>query len=111
MNVITFDNIKLYGGICVLLAYKFNEETHLNVAKEQLRLIVKAVCNIEKNQILQTKEIAKWEFKVYSYLCFSLLLDPDEYESSFNYILGRLNVTAEEYLSESPKFIPRSPSV
>ncbi|CAG9310290.1 unnamed protein product [Blepharisma stoltei] len=111
MNVVSFDYIKLYGGICVLLAYKFNEETHLDIAKEQLRLIIKAVCNIDKNENLQTREIAKWEFKVYSHLSFSLLLDPDEYEGSFNYILGRLHVTAEEYLTESPNLNPRSPII
>jgi hypothetical protein len=35
-NIVNKSNRKLYGAVCVLLAFKFNEETHLVEAKLRL---------------------------------------------------------------------------
>ncbi|CAG9334079.1 unnamed protein product [Blepharisma stoltei] len=97
-NVITKANRKLYGAICVLLAYKFNEESHLDDNKDQINTIIKFVGSMDKHGLLQHKHISRIEFEVYAHLNFSLLLKYEEFKEEFLYTLCRMGITFDDYI-------------
>lgn len=101
MNLVTKINRKLYAAVCVILAYKFNEETHLDGAKEQLNLLIKAITAMDKHDNLSVKDIMDTEFTVYSHLGFNLLIPLEEFQSNFLYTLNRLEISPQEYLGNS----------
>jgi hypothetical protein len=100
-NFITKSNRKLYGGCCLLLAYKFNEETHLEKAKHKLRKLMRAIYALDKNDILTPQDLIHAEFKVYAALDFSLLRDVSEFSNGFLHVLSRLDTTPLKYLKKS----------
>lgn len=100
-NFITKSNRKLYGGCCLLLAYKFNEETHLEKAKHKLRKLMRAIYALDKNDILTPQDLINAEFKVYAALDFSLLRDVSEFSNGFLHVLSRLDTTPLRYLKKS----------
>jgi len=100
MNVITKANRKLYAAICVLLSYKFNEE--INFVK--MKALIHAIRLSDKNDISQSKSIAKYEFEVYSYLKFSMIVPVEEFEENFHYILKRIHTSPKKYLENSLAF-------
>lgn len=79
-NIVNKSNRKLYGAVCILLAFKFNEETHLVESKLRLQQLMKAMQGLDKTDALSASELKLVEFTVYSYLDFSLLLCVEEYE-------------------------------
>jgi hypothetical protein len=101
MNLITKYNRKLYGAICVLLAFKFNEETHLDECIERLKILMDTVYNMDKSDLLTHKDLIRAEFHIYASLGFSLLLSVQEFEENFNHVISRLDVSPLEYLGRS----------
>ena len=98
MNLVNKLNRKLYGGCCLLLAYKFNEETHLEESKVKLQSLMNAIYALDKNDELTTKDLINAELRVYASLEFSLKMDISDYKESFLHILERLETTPYRYL-------------
>ncbi|CAG9332690.1 unnamed protein product [Blepharisma stoltei] len=99
-NVITKLNRKLYGAICVLIAYKFNEESHLEANRDQIKILIKLAYSMDKHNLLQHKSLSKVEFEVYAHLNFSLLLKYEEFQEEFSYILGRMDTSFNVYMGD-----------
>lgn len=97
-NLVTKANRKLYGGCCLLLAYKFNEETHLEESKMKLQSLMAAIYALDKNDVLTTKDLNTAEFTVYASLEFSLKIEIPEFKASFLHILQRMETTPYRYL-------------
>jgi hypothetical protein len=97
-NLVTKANRKLYGGCCLLLAYKFNEETHLEESKMKLQSLMAAIYALDKNDVLTTKDLNTAEFTVYASLEFSLKMEILEFKASFLHILQRMETTPYRYL-------------
>lgn len=104
MNFINKKNRKLYGAICVMIAFKFYEESCCDFNHEKIKTLVRAVNALDNHYILQHKAIARYEFEVYSHLKFSVLIPVEEYEENFHHVLSRIGKTAEEYLSDMLPF-------
>lgn len=91
LNLINKSNRKLYAVACVLLSFKFFEETHLDETKFKLISLLKKLKFISKNDLTSESNIFLAEFSVYSYLKFSLHLTPEEISENFAYVLSKLN--------------------
>jgi len=101
LNLVNKSNRKLFASACVMLAYKFNEETHLSHSKKQLQNLVRGIHRLDTDDMLQAKEVCKAEFLVYTYLNFRLLLDREEYEINFRHTLDRLGYAPSDYLGKN----------
>ena len=91
MNHINKTNRKLYASVCVLLAFKFSEETHLDEIKNSQKDLLDYLYRMDKHDLLTTKMIVENEFTVYSYLNFSMDLSYEEISNHLEYIKSRLN--------------------
>ena len=100
MNLITKNNRKLYAGVCVLLAFKFNEETHLEEAKQKKQQLMRALYEADKYDMLTPHYLHSAEFEVYFYLGFNLHLKLEMFQENFQHILARLRVSSKEYLGK-----------
>lgn len=55
---------------------------------------------MDKHNLLQHKDIHKYEFEVYANLNFSLLIDFEETEQDFLYTLQRMDISPVEYIGD-----------
>ena len=91
MNLVNKENRKLYAAVCVLLAFKLIEETHLEEIKESKSQLMQQLYRMDKHDYLTARMILETEFSVYSYLNFSLHLKHDDIKDNLSYIISRLN--------------------
>jgi len=99
-NLVVKQNRKLYSAACLLLAFKFMEETHSEDSKARMRYLIKALYRLDKKRIIEAKDILRAEFKVYSYLDFCLFVNIEDYQSDFLHTLDRIGNTPVKYLGE-----------
>jgi hypothetical protein len=90
MNLVNKINRKLYAAVCVLIAFKFIEETHLEETGRKMRELLTQLYRMDKNDLLTTKLILEAEFSVYAYLGFSLHLEFEDIKENLFYIESRL---------------------
>lgn len=91
MNLVNKINRKLYASVCVLLAFKFIEETHLEEVTEKKTELIKKLYHMDKRDLLTPQMIFEAEFSVYAYLNFSVHLEYEEFKGNLEYIKNRLN--------------------
>lgn len=92
MNLVNKINRKLYAAVCVLLSFKFIEETHLDeIYKKQSELLTQ-LYRMDKRDLLTPQTILESEFSVYAYLNFSIHLEYQEFKYNLEYIKKRLNI-------------------
>ncbi|CAG9323874.1 unnamed protein product [Blepharisma stoltei] len=104
VGVVTRQNRKLVAYTCVVLAYKFNEEIHLNLSKLRLQVLVRAMCDLDKKNNLKPSDIFEYEFEAYRKLRFNLNCDASEFEEYFYKILEKLEIDPEKYLGDENKW-------
>lgn len=92
-SLVTKGNRKLYAAVCVLLAYKFEEETHLVASQSQMKVLVKGLHGVDKQDMLGQKSLFLAEFEVYVYLNFKLQLEYEQFEAHYQHILSRLSIS------------------
>jgi hypothetical protein len=91
MNLVNKVNRKLYAAVCVLLAYKFMEETHLDEKKIEKNELMSQLYHMDKHDLLTKKIILETEFSVFAYLGFSMHLSFQEIKENLNYVRNRLS--------------------
>ena len=91
MNLLNKTNRKLYAAVCVLLAFKFMEETHLDETRGKEKILLDQLYHMDKNDLLTAQMILEAEFSVYSYLHFTIHFEFDEIKNNLAYIQNRLN--------------------
>jgi Cyclin, N-terminal domain len=91
MNLVNKTNRKLYAAVCVLLAFKFIEETHLDETRGKKKVLLDQLYHMDKNDLLTARMILEAEFSVYSYLNFSIHLRYKDIRDNLNHIQARLN--------------------
>lgn len=74
-NVCTKANIRLYGGICLILASKFNDPKTFS---EGDKFFLELAAGIQKVLGATPKDLFEFEFDVFSKLSFSLFLEASE---------------------------------
>lgn len=92
MNLVNKINRKLYAAVCVLIAFKFIEETHLEEVKEKKNELMKKFYHMDKRDLLTSQLILEAEFSVYAYLNFSVHLEFEEFKGNLEYIKNRLSI-------------------
>ena len=90
MNLVNKSNRKLYAAGCVLLAFKFIEETHLDETRNMKDNLITQLYLMDKHDLLTTQSILEAEFSVYSYLNFSMHLSYETIKNNLTYIQTRL---------------------
>ncbi|OMJ84310.1 hypothetical protein SteCoe_14594 [Stentor coeruleus] len=90
MNLVNKINRKLYAAVCVYLAFKFMEETHLDETKNKKKLLLDHLYYMDKHD-LPSKMIFKAELSVYAYLNFSLHMKCEEIKENLEFIMTRLD--------------------
>lgn len=90
LNLINKKNRKLYASVCIFLAFKFIEESQSEETKTKKESLLKKLYSMDKYDLLNAKMILDAEFRVYSYLNFSIHLSADEFRSTYEYILSRV---------------------
>ena len=91
MNLINKSNRKLYAAVCVLLAFKFIEENHLDETKNKKQILLDQLYHMDNREVLTTRMILEAEFSVYSYLNFSMNLSYEDIKENLTYIKERIN--------------------
>lgn len=86
MNLVNKINRKLYAAVCILLSFKFIEETHLDEVKSMKEKMLNFFYQMDKHDLLTTQMILESEFRVYSYLNFSMHLAMGEIKSNLDFI-------------------------
>lgn len=97
MGLVLRNNRKLVAYTCVVLAFKFNEETHLSLSRLRLQMLVRSLCELDRKNSLKPTDIFKYEFEVYRKLRFNLHRDPAEFQEFFNKVFERVEINPEEY--------------
>lgn len=95
----TKNNRKITAAACLLLAFKFNEETHLSHSRECLKKLLRTLGVLVAGDSA-VKDILRTEFEVYSALNFTLFLPMGSYESYFYHALSSKNLSLKNYLGE-----------
>ena len=91
LNLVNKINRKLFAAACVLLAYKFLEENHVEEVKEKYKELISQLYHMDKKDLLTTKIIYEAEFTVYAYLNFSIHFELSEISENLKYVKDRLN--------------------
>ena len=91
LNLINKINRKLFAAACVLLAYKFFEENHVEEVKEKYKEMISQLYHMDKKDLLTTKIIFEAEFTVYAYLNFSIHFELEDISENLKYVRNRLN--------------------
>lgn len=86
MNLVNKKNRKLFAAVCILLAFKFIEENHLDEVKLKKEQLFKELYYMDKHDLLTKKILLEAEFCVYSYLNFSVFRDFEEIKETLLYI-------------------------
>jgi hypothetical protein len=85
-NLVNKTNRKLFAAVCLLLAFKFIEENHMDEIKLKKDKLFKELYHMDKHDLLTKKMILEAEFLVYSYLNFSIFLPYNDYKETLTYI-------------------------
>lgn len=85
-NVVTKQNLYVYGGVCCLLAYKFSEDVQSNAGKAKLAAVTRYLKELRPSG----QRLIEAEFSVYSYIDFSLHLSFVEIEENYTVITKQL---------------------
>ena len=99
MNLVNKKNRKLFAAVCVLIAFKFIEEHHLDEVKTKKEMLFKEFYHMDKHDLLTKKMILEAEFCVYSYLNFSVFRPFDEIKETLLYIQHSFGVRIRNSIS------------
>ena len=86
MNLVNKKNRKLFAAVCILLAFKFIEEHHLDEVKVKKEMLFRELYHMDKHDLLTKKILLEAEFCVYSYLNFSVFRPFDEIKETLLYV-------------------------
>ena len=91
LNLINKINRKLFAAACVLLAYKFIEETHIEDVKDKKKELISQLYSMDKKDLLTPQIIFEAEFTVYAYLNFSIHFEKEDIWENLMYVKDRLH--------------------
>lgn len=98
-KVVHKGNRKLMAGVCLVLAYKFNQQEFRD--GKEFRRFATCIREMDRKDRLNISDIREAEFRVFTLLGFELHLDPQEVGPQLDGFLSMQETTLAEYYGDS----------